>query len=329
MEEREVDGGTELVNTAGDKLKGKVQTFTGAEIEKGLVGKVIKGKGKVVSAIAASGGSEVKINNRGALVVTEGAMEVVYHKQLFVNKPINVPPEKALFPGWMSPIYSNINIGRHFYQPLFKVGAITDPLLVVGAGTKVLEETPSLDKLSASKANRMSQQALNKLSPTHLAANAKDFRERLKSEKLGDAVSGSLAASSVAEIELGATIRQAVIEVTKAYKELKSRDRDLDAFMKGYGWRPIATMIDVLGKANFDVTKKPSKGKRRLADGEGLHSRAFGPYQGLAHLEHEQAYRVFKKGRRRKVAAGIDPRMERFLWARAYFNTLSNKAQLG
>ena len=82
LEEREVDGGTELVNTAGDKLKGKVQTFTGAEIEKGLVGKVIKGKGKVVSAIAASGGSEVKINNRGALVVTEGAMEVVYHKQL-------------------------------------------------------------------------------------------------------------------------------------------------------------------------------------------------------------------------------------------------------
>lgn len=335
---------TRTISAAVEGAAGDVDSGLFSTPEK-LVGVEIPGLGKVTHLLSTyqhdvaearaaevfpSATSSVERSASAGAVFSDSGAVVGVRKTLFGTKSVEYTPEEGLFPGWMSPIYKNLNIGRMFYQEMIGVGSIVDPV-TIGLSPRDdlgMNGIPHLPlSVTASEAGSLSD------------AKLRDFADRARAKVNVESADPELRGLGVqdlqnlksddlaAEVQLGATVRQAVDAMVRAYAALKDGEKDFDAFFREYGWRPIASMTQILGSADLrfpgEFGPVPLNVTAAEQGTEGFHSRAFGPYTDLALLDHVAAQRAGGLGMLRQIDGGIDPRKERYEVVRAYATVLS------
>lgn len=170
----------------------------------------------------------------------------------FRQEVVDLPAEEYIRPGWYGDIWHPSKIGEA-YDLFFSTGAITDPHTVAGDG----------DSAFAAKfagTSNGAQDALNE------AAATDDPNDPRKDAPL------------VYRLQTGASIEQAAAFLQATYSHIKVTGLDVEEFIRAYTWRPIATMVDIFGTGDLQLSPD---GNFVVQGIEGFHSRAFGPYSNL------------------------------------------------
>jgi hypothetical protein len=158
------------------------------------------------------------------------------------------PMERLVHPGWYDEIWSTAKIGK-VYEDFFGIGSISDPQIVT-------DPFSQLGRVGSESAESASEDK----------------------ETSGSEDDPSRDAPAVVGLEEGASIQAAVDFLLLTYSYIKQNGLDVDEFIRGYTWRPIASMVDMFGTTDLEFS---SDGERVLNGKEGFHSRAFGPYDNL------------------------------------------------
>ncbi len=82
----------------------------------------------------------------------------------------------------------------------------------------------------------------------------------------------------VYQLKAGATIEQAAAFLMATYSHIKQSGLDVEEFIRAYTWRPIATMVDMFGTGDLQLSPD---GNFIVQGIEGFHSRAFGQFNDL------------------------------------------------
>lgn len=158
----------------------------------------------------------------------------------FRQEVVDLPAEEYIRPGWYGEIWHPAKIGEA-YDLFFSTGSITDPHNIF-------------------RSNDQAQDALNEASETD------DPHDPRKDIPLGY------------QLAAGASIEQAAAFLQATYSHIKAAGLDVEEFIRAYTWRPIATMVDIFGTRDLQLSPD---GNFVVQGIEGFHSRAFGPYNNL------------------------------------------------
>jgi hypothetical protein len=165
----------------------------------------------------------------------------------YSKQTVDLPAEEYIRPGWYGDCWHPALIGQ-VYQQFFNTGSITDQQLIGEANASIGQ---AYDQ--AKQALATAQKALDADDPNGWAAG-------------------------LMTIDQGASIQDAAAFLVQLYSHVRNSGDDVNNFISTYTWRPIATMVDLFGTSNltFDAS-----GMNVVQGIEGLHSRAFGPYDNL------------------------------------------------
>lgn len=158
----------------------------------------------------------------------------------FRQEVVDLPAEEYIRPGWYGDIWHPSKIGEA-YDLFFSTGAITDPHNVF-------------------RATDQAQDALDTASETD---DPSDPRKDLP---------------VAFQLQAGASIEQAAAFLQATYSHIKLAGLDVEEFIRAYTWRPIATMVDIFGTRDLQLSPD---GNFVVQGIEGFHSRAFGQYNNL------------------------------------------------
>jgi len=77
--------------------------------------------------------------------------------------------------------------------------------------------------------------------------------------------------------------------LVRLYSYLKANSLDVGQFLRNYSWRPVATLVDILGSSKFTIRPDPADPDKFVTSGqEGFHSRAFSDEANLFGLVDPQ-----------------------------------------
>ncbi len=202
---------------------------------------------------------------------------------IYVRSSVELAPEDYTFPPWYGEHYRSNKIGG-LYAYFFGIGSITDPLTVVEPSTtpRGTPRMPSSNTLVLTRSEpETALQAVDQAPEPGLSttvdASGADFTgpsggELTQEDILEDSVMG--------QVDFRSPISEAVEEIVDIYSKVKVQGFDVHEFLKAYTWRPIATMVDILGTANLQIADDGE-----VTQGvEGFHSRAFGDFDDLRQL---------------------------------------------
>ena len=158
----------------------------------------------------------------------------------FRQDVVDLPAEEYIRPGWYGDIWHPAKISEA-YDLFFSTGAITEPTNVF-------------------RSNDQARAAMES------AAETEDGSDPRK-----DAPAAYMLAA-------GASIEQAAAFLQATYSHIKQAGLDAEEFIRTYTWRPIATMVDIFGTRDLQLSPD---GNFVVQGIEGFHSRAFGPYNNL------------------------------------------------
>ena len=167
----------------------------------------------------------------------------------FQQQVVDLPAEEYIRPGWYGDIWHPANIGKA-YDLFFSTGSITDPSTI----------TDSTQAGTFSGTSNGQEQAMT------------------EGQMSNDPNDPGADAPLVYQLKMGATIEQAVAFLLATYSHIKSAGLDTEEFIRAYTWRPIATMVDMFGTGDLQLS---TDGSTVVQGIEGFHSRAFGPFQDL------------------------------------------------
>ena len=221
----------------------------------------------VVSMVGVSPDTQTTGDDATTLLMVSG-YKITEEIWAYRRKEYDMPPEDVVFPPWYGEKYRTVQVGG-LYNYFFGTGSIVDPL-EVGLGGSSSEAVQYSDGQSEDG----------------LAAEITDADD----VGLGDAGepvavnSDEMIGPSIGSIEAGTSIGDAVYDLVNIYSKVKSEGADVNNFIRGYTWRPIATAMDILGTSDLDIDDKGNV-VRGL---EGFHSRAFGDYDDLRTLVSQE-----------------------------------------
>lgn len=204
------------------------------------------------------------------LYVQFSAYEVTETVPRYKKETVDLPPEEYIRPGWYGDCWHPAQVSQ-VYNQFFKTGAITEPMQVTdatGASTGVV-----------------STDALTTLSQQQNAQDGSDPR-------VGDA--------SIFSLINNRSIEDAVAFIVLVYSYIKKGGLDVNEFIKTYTWRPIASMVDIFGTSDLQLS---ADGSTVVQGIEGFHSRAFGPYANLFGLVTADIESVLSVKRNQPVTA--------------------------
>lgn len=146
---------------------------------------------------------------------------VIVYEEVTISVPGTLPIEEIVRPAWFSTAYASVNIGKKIYEPFFGCGAVVDSLITPGASTSA--------GVSASSDPE----------PVSAATSAKDL----------------LAQLTVQETEKRTvTVEKALNILGYVYGQVKTEGQDVEAFLRDYTDRPIATMREIFGDSDLTFT---------------------------------------------------------------------------
>jgi hypothetical protein len=210
----------------------------------------------------------------------------------------------------MSDVWKNDRIGA-IYQQFFGVGALTDGLTVyTGAAGS---ESPAGDSDLETPIRQADAEGINFLDSTDWQLND---------------------GGTVQEPEMALNVERAVDLLIRTYSELKHEGLDVQEFIRGYTWRPIADLIQMLGSR--DLTINPETGVAETGE-MGFHSLAFGHgptgqnVRNLLRSEDSQTILGINAQRdRSNVLSRLDKRADKADRVLAYVQDLwDDRGQLG
>ncbi len=162
--------------------------------------------------------------------------------------------EDSLRPGWFSEdIWHRDNIGPKVYQFLLGCYSITDDAPVT---TQELQER------------------FKRLKDSGVGTTAASL-------SAGAGAEGSVSLFEAAGNTLGGvvegSIEEAVNAIAAVYGDIRTnKDYNVHEFIRNFTYRPIATLVDVLGSSDLEFGDDGNPKKETMV--EGFHSRAFGDY---------------------------------------------------
>lgn len=271
---------------------------------------------EVVALVGAAGSFDASTSTDHDILVTFRAYRIVEEVGAFRSETVDIPPEELTFPPWYGEHYRTNRIGG-LYSYYFGTGAITDPLYVLEPGasppqTDGTTSTEAAGELDEGGHARAATIALIESFAASLQAGATAGAADA-SPQAGDTVSPDLGAGEtmgapgevarspdtgiLAEVRTRSPIAEATEEIVRAYSLVKTRNFDVHQFLRAYTWRPIASMVDLFGTANLEISDTGEVLRGR----EGFHSRAFGDYDDLRQL-------VLNDGSRPQTILGLTTR---------------------
>ncbi len=246
--------------------------------------------GEEVIALVGSGGTFDASTQQ--ILVTFRSFSVVEEIGVYVKEDVSLPPEDYTFPPWYGETYRTNRIGS-LYAYFFGIGAITDPITFTEPGVRPPVTIPQsneealrtttiafLRKFSESLANANAVAGFDQRpapgyeNTPNVAGGTMGPPGNPESESLGDA------AGLIGSIKERSPIGEAVEELVRVYSRAKLDGYDVHEFIRSYTWRPIASMVDMFGTSNLEITDAGETVRGR----EGFHSRAFGDFDDLRQL---------------------------------------------
>jgi hypothetical protein len=238
------------------------------------------------------------------VLVTFRAYRIVEEIGVYARQDVSLPAEFMVYPPWFGNHWRPNQIGG-LYAYFFGTGAITDPL-VVRSGSRdssradTAAATPSVDGdlLRASTERSLSVEFTRRFGDPDLTttgtapadetrptAGASDVASVSSGEVVGPAGSEpteeeEILDSIIGQISVRSPIALAAEEVVRIYSQVKLNRYDVHSFIRAYGWRPIASMVDLFGTANLEITDQGEV----VRGVEGFHSRAFGDFDDLRQI---------------------------------------------
>lgn len=208
--------------------------------------------------ISVDKGSQLLI---GAYEVQEG----YYRKK---REKVDLPIEEAIRPPWIWDGWANPKVSET-YDQLFGTGALTD----IG-GFTVSSNDPSQgtryfvgeDDVAGLQAQR-DQETRNAYKKARTRSQKNDIRKAAREE-------AAKAQNAVLMQEKERTIENSVDFLIRAYSFVKANNLDVGDFLRAYSWRPVATMVDILGSSDLEIkqtsksVKKVVKQRRKLTKEE-------------------------------------------------------------
>lgn len=210
--------------------------------------------------------------------------KAIIHEE--VKKPLTkpIPIEESIRPPWFSPLYSNVFIGEHIYEPFFGTGSIVDEGLFLTPEGTAFFGTPE---------------------------ERRELLAKLQQAD-GDTATMAQALEEINRDSLGGMpdVETAVDALAFLYGEVRRQGLDVHQFIADYTRRPIATLKDILGSADLEYRRESDQ--LVLVAGEpGFHSTAvapFGELLGLVDNPDLELPRIFKRGKRFPISRELDPR---------------------
>jgi len=223
---------------------------------------------------------------------------VIVHEDVNITVTQQVPVEEVIRPTWFSPKYANAKIGEEIYRPFFGTTSIIDELAFSGLAEQIVSasESPEGDVFDAKTKFEEIQATL---------ATRQDNISKL-------------------------SIERAVNVVAYFYGMVRSQGKDIDQFVRSFTYRPIATMADIFGTSDLDISYD-GKGVPTVTKGKpGFHSLAIdekaidqGKLAGLLQEPDKLLPRINNTGDKSPIPPGYDVRKEKLDQVRAYVEALS------
>jgi hypothetical protein len=222
--------------------------------------------GSEVVALAGSGGRAVA--GSGDVLVTFLAFRIVEEVGSYEAHDVELPPEELAFPPWYGDDYRTTRIGG-LYSRFFGIGSITDPTVVVGS---IAPQSVADDAKRALYVQFESTFGSDQLPVPGFSSTP----EPTGGGSIGPAGDPDI----LGEVEARSPIADAVTEIVRIYSATRTQHYDTPAFVNNYCWRPIASIVDMFGTADLQITDSGVV----TAGREGFHSRSFGDFDDLRQL---------------------------------------------
>lgn len=327
VEKKKSDGTTSFETVTGSKVQVQSSSAEDAKAPEGTQYGYIKGvsAAKVLlpkGDLKRTAGSKGKYGNPIHAVqvldplisTTEDGFKVFEKVRVFEEVKIRVtvkkPVEDLLRPAWISPSYTNENIGEKIYQPFFGCDSIVDELSYYwpDEGVDLVSGEDGVIDLDGPKQK-------SGLSDDRIRKVLKEFVKKM-SEKAA-----------------AASIEKATNHLSYVYGQVREKGGDVNQFIENYVDRPIATMEEVLGSADLSL-EVASDGKVSVREGRlGFHTLSVHPdvvskerpLAGLLFDPDLQAPRLGGGGQAKSIPKGYDVRWEKREAVMSYVNALSKR----
>ena len=238
-----------------------------------------------------------EIVGNDARPVTFRAYRVKEEIPRYRKEIVDLPAEEYIRPGWYGDVWHPSKIGEA-YQQFFRVGAITDPIQITDPeGAAIRSTDPAADAALGDASNATSSDDPRVWEP------------------------------EVFVLENNSSIEQAVAFLVLTYSYIRAGGLDPEEFLRAYSWRPIASMVDIFGTSDLQLSEDGTEVVQGI---EGFHSRAFGPFENLFGLVTSDIEDVVGIKRGSPQAAKGDKRKAKQDAVKAYVTALMfSRAILG
>ena len=162
-----------------------------------------------------------------------GAFEIVESTVQYRKEKITLPIEEAIAPPWLWDGWRNPKVGET-YQQMFGTTAITDI-----SNFKADDERYYVGEDAASAV-----QAERKLKASNKTSTKKELIAVDAKHK-----------TAVLMIQQERTVENSIDFLVRAYSFVKANSLDVGDFLRAYSWRPVATMVDILGASDFQISR--------------------------------------------------------------------------
>jgi hypothetical protein len=221
--------------------------------------------------------------------VTLRAYKLVEEIPRYRQEDVLVPAEEMIRPGWYGDIWSPAHVGK-VWTDFFGIGSITDPQTILSPGGGTSAAT--------------SEEAEQALEEQQDAKDGEDPRRF---------------APTLVALDEGSSIQEAVEFLLLTYSHIKNSGMDVEEFIRAYTWRPIASMLDMFGTQDLQL----SEDGETVVDGiEGFHSRAFGEFENLFGLTTPDIESIIGITRGDQQAQRADTRLRKMRAVQAYRSAL-------
>lgn len=233
-------------------------------------------------------------------VIEFRAFRITEEVPRFRKEAVDMPAEEYIRPGWYGDAWNTQNVGK-VYDDFFKIGSITD-------------ETQIADPNGASTGSPLAA-GTDGLGSAFGLAGASGFED----DKTEPTPTDQDHAPAILTLSNKASIADAVAFLVTTYSYVRQAGLDADEFIRAYTWRPIATLPDMFGSSDLEMS---ADGLQVIKGIEGFHSRAFGPYEDLFGLVPPEIEDIINIGVANKVRKTNDTRKRKYEAVQAYVAAL-------
>ena len=245
-----------------------------------------------------------------SISITFLAVRIREEVGVYRRNTVDLAAEDLVFPPWYAETYRSRNIGA-LYSYFFGTGSIVDDTNIIGPENILLTRiqpadggdtsgagaatpsgpgpdgsvTPGAAAPTVTTPDEPTPPDVAEARPEIIGAPGTAEETRTLSAETADGGEGTSSVDGTRTPVLGrptehGNVEEAVRGLVEAYSLIRRNRFDIDDFLRSYTWRPIASIVDMLGTSNLEIDDDGEV----VRGVEGFHSRAFGDFDDLRQL---------------------------------------------